>query len=169
MRYKHGNPENHTALAALMTRYSNAHDQDIQKLLGGPASQIAVVPSTRGRSFASHPLASAVARSLPLHERLVDVLTHVEGATITRQEYKPSIFRVDSPSVRGERLVLVEDLWVSGSKAVSAAGALLEAGAQSVVILPVAREIRPSSPFCGEDHPYVEAMRAPYVIESWPR
>ncbi len=156
-------------LAALMTRHFGAHEDKFRELLGGPVSQIAVVPSTRGRLFAAHPLARAVARSVPLSERLADVLAHVEGATIARQEYKPSIFNVDSRAVRGERIALIEDLWVSGSKAVSAAGALLDAGAESVLILPVAREIRPSSPFCGEDHPYLEAMRTPYVVEAWPR
>jgi len=161
VRYKSGNDESHTVVSALATLFLTAHEQRLATLLGGPISQIAVVPSTRGRSFDQQPLAGTIRRSVAFRDRLANVLSHRSGVTIGRQEYKPAFCEVDIARVRGERIVVVEDLWVSGAKAVSAAGALLEAGAASVVVVAVAREIRPSSPFCGEDHPYLTEMSRP--------
>ncbi len=135
-------------------------------MLGGGISRIVVVPSTRGRLFKVHPLARAVQRSRLFGSRLTNALSHRSGATIARQEYKPSIYAVDA-GVTSHRIVLVEDLWVSGARAVSAAGALLEAGAESVGILPIAREIRPSTPFCPDE--YVDQVNVQYNVDSWPR
>lgn len=41
----------------------------------------------------------------------------------------------------GKRVLLVEDAWVTGATAVSAAGSLVEAGAAEVLVLPIARII----------------------------
>jgi adenine/guanine phosphoribosyltransferase-like PRPP-binding protein len=167
INYKNGSDQDHTLVSALIAAYLTAHESRIAELLGGAISRITVVPSTRGRRFAVHPLARAVQRSRFFGERLVNAVTHRLGEQIARQEYKPSIYAIDGAMVAGERVVLIEDLWVSGARAVSAAGGLLEAGAASVVILPIAREIRTSTPFCPEE--YVNAVKARYAIDTWPR
>lgn len=169
VRYKNGHAESHTVVSALAALYLTANEQHLASLLGGPISQIAVVPSTRGKSFEQQPLAGTIRRSVTFRDRLANVLSHRSGVTIARQEYKPSYCKVDVAAVRGERIVLIEDLWVSGAKAVSAAGALMDGGAASVIVVAVAREIRPSSPFCGEDHPYLAEMGKQYDVNAWPR
>ena len=49
----------------------------------------------------------------------------------------------DHASVRGARIVLLDDTYVSGARAQSAAAALRRAGARSAVIIPVGRVLRP--------------------------
>jgi glutamine phosphoribosylpyrophosphate amidotransferase len=80
--------------------------------------------------------------------------------------YRPEIFEVVD-DVAGDRIVLVEDTWIRGATALSAAGALLSAGAGAVVITPIARDVKPS--FHGEDHPYLSYLTAGYDITAWPR
>jgi hypothetical protein len=62
---------------------------------------------------------------------------------------------------------LLEDLWVSGAKAVSAAGAALDAGAEAVAILPLCREYRFPSQFTPEEYAAEAAKK--FDIASWPR
>jgi hypothetical protein len=166
VNYKNGDDKAHTLVSALITAYLTSHKPDIEQLLMGEISRIAVVPSTRGRQFNLHPLARAVQRSRLFGPLLSNALSHVPGSVIGRQEYKPAIYSADASQVRGERIVLIEDLWVSGARAVSAAGALLEAGAESVAVLPVAREVRPSTPFCPQE--YVDQVAAAYNVDRWP-
>lgn len=115
----------------------------------------------------SHPLVRVIRRSVVFRDRLVEGLSYGPGETIGRQEYKPSVYQADLAALRDQRVALIEDLWVSGAKAVSAAGAILEAGAASVVIISIAREVRPDSDFCPEE--YVRATEAPFDIDAWPR
>jgi hypothetical protein len=49
----------------------------------------------------------------------------------------------DRASVRGARIVLLDDTYVSGARAQSAAAALRHAGARSTVIIPLGRVLRP--------------------------
>lgn len=71
----------------------------------------------------------------------------------------------------GERIVIIEDTWVTGATALSAAGALHEFGAENVLIIPMARLI--NSSYWSEDHPYREGMMDgtfdPVAPSSWPR
>ena len=167
VNYKNGGNRSHTLVASLVAAYVAEHKQRINALLGANYTQIVVVPSTRGRSFAVHPLPQAIRRIVALKDHISDALNHVPGSTIGRQEYKPSIFTVDASSVRNAKILLIEDLWVSGSKAVSGAGALLQAGASSVVILPIVREYRSPSDFCPQE--YQSAASSPYDLGYWPR
>jgi hypoxanthine-guanine phosphoribosyltransferase len=81
--------------------------------------------------------------------------------------YEPGIFDTVE-DVDGDRVLLVEDTWISGATALSAAGNLLEAGANSVVIVPLAREMklayhRDLSP------EYISYLDGLYDVKSWPR
>lgn len=81
----------------------------------------------------------------------------------------PTAFRPGPISVAGKRVLLIEDSWTSGATAISAAGALLDGGAASVLIMPIARII--PSGFWPDDHPYRTAMKLPWDPDSdqWPR
>ena len=57
---------------------------------------------------------------------------------------------------------------MSGSKAVSTAGSLLEAGAAAVVIVPIARMIDGPG-YYPADHPYYAWMSEPHDYARWPR
>ncbi len=72
--------------------------------------------------------------------------------------------------VSDERVILIEDTWVSGATALSAAGALLDRGAESVAILPIARMVEPD-PWnsCYGGHPYLGVLETPYDPAEWPR
>ena len=77
------------------------------------------------------------------------------------------MFRAHSPVIARKRIVLIEDTWITGATAVSAAGALLDAGADSVVIAPIARDFRVL--YHAEDHPYLAHIARGYDVRFWPR
>lgn len=167
INYKHGSKDDLTLVSAMIAAYLTAHEDRLVGMLGGSISHVVTVPSTKGKPFREQPLAKAVSRSARFRERLVDGLAHVPGAALKRQEYKPAIFTSPPGAVDGGRIVLIEDLWVSGATAVSGAGALLASGARSVVIVPVGREIRVDTDFCPGE--YVDLARQPYDVDAWPR
>ena len=162
--YKITRPEYMSTLAALAHLYVNAHADAIADLLGGTPTAIAAVPSTRGWQPKQQPLYRALDRSSVLRTKL-RVLQKHDGSAVDRREYKPAAFPAVA-SLSGERVILVEDLWVTGAKAVSAAGALMAARA-SVVVLVIGREV--NSTYTDDDHPYRAAMKVPFDIDSWPR
>lgn len=162
--YKITRPEYMSTLAAVAHLYVQTHAEAIAGLLGGTPTAIAAVPSTRGWQPTEQPLYRALDRSSVLRTKL-RVLQKHDGSAVGRREYKPAAFPV-AASLRGERVILVEDLWVTGAKAVSAAGALMAARA-SVVLVVIGREV--NSTYTDDDHPYRTAMKAPFNIDSWPR
>lgn len=171
LSYKTNSQDPWPLLGGLVTRFATVHAKKLAALLGGAPTATTVVPSKRGRPMAEQPLyrllgAALSASSNPLPAPTM-LLEH-NGAAVPRQTYTPGAFRIpQGQRVRSARVVLVEDSWTSGATAVSAAGALLEGGAQQVVILPIARLIKAS--FWGNEHPYLKAMQAPYDITHWPR
>ncbi|HEY4320934.1 MAG TPA: hypothetical protein VGM77_07085 [Gemmatimonadales bacterium] len=166
--YKNNNADDHTSIAALSTAYIEAHKHRIEAILHGSIEHIVVVPSSRAdRPFASQPLANVIRRSRPFRALLADGLSWVPSASLARATYDPEVFREGGDLVSGKRVLLLEDLWVSGSHPLSAAGKLLALGASAVMILPVAREV--SVDFCGPSHPYIIAMESAYSVDHWPR
>ena len=111
------------------------------------------MPSKKpGFTFPHQPFRQTLALVPPLAKQLRHTLTHIAGQSIGRREYNPAAFAPGPVSVEGERVVLLDDTWVTGATAVSAAGALLRDGATSVAILPLARMV--DSEFWPKDHPY---------------
>ena len=160
-------PSYQQPLAALATEYIKSHNAKIEHLLGGEGSFTTVVPSTRGVSFEDQPLTKTLQLAHALRDHVRQTLAHVTGETIARGSYRPEGFVPQGEAVEGQRIVLIEDLWVSGATCVSAAGALLSAGAESVVILVLARQIRDNPNFVPAE--YREAMGLQYDVTSWPR
>jgi len=165
--YKTAAPQHMPVLASVAHAFLTAHHEDIARMIGGEPDLITIVPSTRGIGYERQPLKRTLSLSGILRDRLVQTMTHDPRIAVGRQEFNPAAFKVMNQAVRGKRIILVEDTWVSGSKAVSAAGALLGAGAGGVAIISIARVV--DEGFWPPDHPYREAMKAPYDHEAWPR
>ena len=168
LTYKRGLSEHEVALGALTAVYLDQHRSAISSLLGGSPTSISVVPSKRGISYEEQPLRRALARVEGLRPQIRHLLRHT-GQSVARRAYVPRAFEPVSP-LADERVLLIEDTWVTGATALSAAGALLDHGAVAVVILPIARDI--DSGFWGQAHPYrrflKERVRA-YDLSWWPR
>jgi hypothetical protein len=108
-------------------------------MTAGPTA-VAVVPSGQGRP-GPHPLAGVVGScvDLPLVRlSIVPAEIHVRGVN-------PGWVRVDDPVAGGDVLV-VDDTWVSGGSAQSAAAALKLAGAHRVAVVVLGRHVNPADP-----------------------
>lgn len=165
--YKHFEPENQLAVAALSHLFVTTHKGEIEGLLGGEIDAITIVPSTRGRTFENQPLRHTLERSPYFRDKLQPLVSYRTGTTVPRQTYTPEAFPCRREA-EDARILLVEDTWVSGSKAVSAAGALIEAGARSVVIAAVARLVEKPGYFPA-DHPYYQRAAEAHDYSWWPR
>ena len=106
---------------------------------GGP-SAVAVVPSGQGRPGA-HPLAGLVRASLSLPM----VRLSIAPREIHTRGVNPAWVRVCDP-VAGADLLVVDDTWVSGGSAQSAAAALKLAGARRVAVVVLGRHVNPADP-----------------------
>jgi hypothetical protein len=163
--------ENAPKVAALVYLWITTHRRRIEQLLGGPWDMMTIVPSKKeGATFDTQQLRRALALVKPIDDVLVETLRFVPGVEYGRSRYTPDIFEASTTRVRGRRVVIIEDTWITGATALSAAGALMSLGARSIVITPAAREVRPE--FWDKDgpHPFCEAVRgAEYEINSWPR
>jgi phosphoribosylpyrophosphate synthetase len=108
-------------------------------MTAGPTA-VAVVPSGQGRA-GPHPLAGVVRScvDLPLVRlSIVPAEIHVRGVN-------PGWVRVNDPVADGDVLV-VDDTWVSGGSAQSAAAALKLAGAHRVAVVVLGRHVNPADP-----------------------
>ena len=101
----------------------------------------AVVPGGRGRP-GEHPLAGLV-------RSCVDVplvgLSVAPAQAAHRRGVDPGWLRVDA-GVAGADVLVVDDTWVSGGSAQSAAVALKRAGARRVAIVVIGRHVNPDDP-----------------------
>ena len=155
-------------LAAVAYTFLSEHEDDIAALLGGPPTCVTVVPSTRGFSHAEQPLVKALSLIAPLKEQLEYTLDHVPGSSVDRWHYNPAAFAAGPTSVEDERILLVEDAWITGATPISAAGALLRDGAASVAIVALARVVNEGF-LSDPKHPYRQGMEVLYDPAAWPR
>ena len=95
---------------------------------------VTCVPS-RWRA-AMEPVVDAVPALVSRHRRLLGARRPAD------RQHVPDAFSVDS-SVRGRRVLVVDDVFVSGATVLSAADALVDAGAASAHVLVMARLSRP--------------------------
>lgn len=165
--YKHFEREHQLAVAALSHLFVITHQEKIEGLLGGEIDAIAIVPSTRGKTFEDQPLRHTLEMSPFFRGKLMPLVSYRTGVSVPRQTYTPEAFPC-SREAKDARILLVEDTWVSGSKAVSTAGALVEAGAKAVVIATVARLVEKPGYFSA-DHPYYERVSQAHGYMRWPR
>lgn len=106
--------------------------------MGAGPSAVAVVPSGQGR-LGPHPLVGIVRSCLDLPLVPLSVapeVVHIRGVNV-------DWLRVAGP-VRGADVLVVDDTWVSGGSAQSAAAALKLAGARRVAIVVLGRHVNPA-------------------------
>jgi hypothetical protein len=149
-RYKSdgaGAAESSRRLRGMLAAYLRDHGDALWAAAGmaaGPGAA-AVVPSGRGRP-GGHPLAGLVrsCTDVPLAGLAVAPAgaAHVRGVD-------PGWLRVEGP-VAGVDVLVVDDTWVSGGSAQSAAVALKLAGARRVAILVIGRHVNPDDPQSAE-------------------
>ncbi len=142
--YKTGAPGAAAAgasLRALLLVFLHDHGPCIwQHAAMAPPTRLAVVPSGQGRPGA-HPLLGLL--SPPLVLRPVTLMVR-PGEHLGRA-LNPWRFRAESP-VTGTSVLLIDDTWVSGASAQSAAVALRAAGASHVAVVVLGRHIDPGDP-----------------------
>jgi hypothetical protein len=168
--YKNFERKGAAVLASLAYTFTAIHAAKIAAMLGGPPTLITIVPSKRGIQYDDQPLRAALSLVAPLQAQLRQTLTHLPDQPYGRRKYSPEVFGAGPEPVDGARVILIEDTWVTGATAMSAAGALLNLGAESVAVLPIARVV--AANFWPADHPYRVAMEAtsrPVDPATWPR
>ena len=170
--YKAGQPRYGLHLVSVFWTFLRSRRDEIERQLGGPVSVITPVPSKRGKSYSEQPLRAALAMAKEIDELLAPVVAYQPDPEVDnlRASYYPQCFRATGEPPSGQRILLVEDTWVSGATTVSAAGSLLEQGAKSVLAVPIARVL---DTIYWESSPYVAWIdrRGPVSYETtpWPR
>ena len=150
-RYKAPMPEaqrvrthSYQRVQLLLLAFARTHAACLMKVATRPPTRLATVPSLSGRSW-PHPLAM-VAEVLPSAWQRTSLHATPGVHESRHRELNPDHFSVPDPaSITGRHVVLLEDTWVQGGHAQSAAAALLSAGAVEVSLLLIARRIRPDA------------------------
>jgi hypothetical protein len=135
-------------VAQHLVSHLDRHAPCVVATLGGGADVVLPVPSSSRPDGAplGHiaGLGRSVSRSLGRPARWAPALLCRSTAPVGHMRPHPSAFAVADPAaVSGARMILLDDTYVSGSRAQSAAAALRQAGARSIAIVPVGRTLRP--------------------------
>jgi hypothetical protein len=153
-RYKSGAAgatEAGARLAAMLARFLREHSDQVWRAAGmiaGPGLA-AVVPSGQGRPGA-HPLAGIVASCVDVP---IVPLSTAPGATARARGLADGVaagWLTVGGAVAGADVLLVDDTWVSGASAQSAAAALKAAGARRVALVVIGRHVDPADPRSAE-------------------
>ena len=153
-RYKSGAAgatEAGARLAAMLARFLREHSDQVWRAAGmiaGPGLA-AVVPSGQGRPGA-HPLAGIVASCVDVP---IVPLSTAPGATARARGLADGVaagWLTVGGAVAGADVLLVDDTWVSGASAQSAAAALKAAGARRVALVVIGRHVDPADPRSSE-------------------
>jgi hypothetical protein len=146
-RYKSGGDgaaEAAVRLREMLAVFLREHGQCVWQAAGmtQPPTMVAVVPSGQGRP-GSHPLSGIVRSSAPLPMVRLSVRGIARGRGVA-----VGWLRVPdraAGTVAGADVLVVDDTWVSGGSAQSAAVALKLAGARRVAVLVLGRHLDPRS------------------------
>ncbi len=135
-------------LAATVARFYQVHRSCLARLAGGGFTLVATVPSMRLERQAqeSAPMARVVEMVTALQELHKTILMPVYGRApfLAARESDDRAFQTTC-RIDGERVLLLDDLFVSGAHVQSAASALYRAGAAAVVALVIVRLVDPGS------------------------
>ncbi|HXL96100.1 MAG TPA: hypothetical protein VN969_44890 [Streptosporangiaceae bacterium] len=127
------------ALLALLLVFLHDHATCIWRQAGmsGP-DRVAVVPSGCGRPGA-HPLLRLISPYLRLPLARLDMRPGEQGRDLNADRFQAAV-------PVGARVLLLDDSWVSGASAQSAAVALKRAGAAKVAVVVLGRHLNPAEP-----------------------
>ncbi|GAB2847454.1 hypothetical protein GCM10022221_53570 [Actinocorallia aurea] len=129
----------YSVVAGLLRAGLHAHGSCPGRLVGHPVTHWASVPSLPAKP-GEHPLHAIVRAAAPGREAALEAAeVGGEGARALSAAH----FRVAGRLTGGAHVLLVDDTWVSGGHAQSAALALRAAGAGQVSIMVAARWIKP--------------------------
>lgn len=142
--YKSGRPDAAGAqdrLRQLLAAFLRDHGPAVWRAAGMRPGVVAVVPSGQGRP-GDHPLLRIVQAVTPLP--VVPVC--VRAGSVPRGRIVSTGWLSVHGQVTGENVLLVDDTWVSGASAQSAAAALKLAGAARVAVIVLGRHVDPADP-----------------------
>jgi hypothetical protein len=142
-----------TIVAALLRAFLLQDARRLEGAVGGPIDVVALVPSTHRPGPAPLALVAGLADEvvslLPAARWAPALLRRAElpdgRPAVAHMRPDPAAFTVAPPDragLRGARVLLLDDTYVSGARSQSAAAALQRAGAR-VVIGPLGRVLRP--------------------------
>lgn len=160
------NPDVRAFVPGVLYRFIQLHVDRFERLLGGPCDGLVFTPSKGRHAGGLHPLERVFRWITPELYPILDAVRFVGSGQLERATYSPEAFEVTGDVV-GKRLLMLEDLWVSGRTVVSTAGALLEAGAAAVAIVVVARKTERSG-YVPNDHPWWSWVEADIDLTVWP-
>ena len=170
--YKNFSPKYQVTLAALFREWFVHNQEDIERLLGGNVQAIIVMPSTRSptrTSSGQHPLHQTLAFLPEFADLLSPALSYTGPIRkFPRRTYKPEFFQIDQidlPSLKGKRVLLIDDVWVTGARMVGAAGALQQAGINDFLCVLLARYSKTEN--LPADSPWLVATRISHSL-NWP-
>jgi hypothetical protein len=160
-RYKSGMPgaaEAGAQLAAMLAVYLREHGDQVWRAAGMAAAPAlaAAVPSGQGRP-GPHPLLGIVASCVDV---LIVPLAAAPGAAARARGLADGVavgWLTVGRAVAGTDVLLVDDTWVSGASAQSAAAALKAAGARRVALVVLGRHVDPADPRSAE---FLRTMRS---------
>ncbi|MEU4887534.1 ComF family protein [Streptomyces xinghaiensis] len=130
-------------LASLLWAFTRDHLPCIEGNFGGTFDLRVTVPSHRDtRAGVDHlnEIIRCVPDMTPLWEKDILQKQRPDKATTRRREIVPGLFSAD-PSVRGKRILLLDDTFTSGGTMASAAYALKRSGAIRVIGLAFGRQL----------------------------
>ena len=160
-RYKSGTPgaaEAGARLAAMLAEYLREHGDQVWRAAGMAAAPelVAAVPSGQGRP-GPHPLLGIVTScvDVPIVPLTVAPGTAPRGRGLA--DGVAASWLTVRGAVAGTDVLLVDDTWVSGSSAQSAAAALKAAGARRVALVVLGRHVDPADPRSAE---FLRRLRA---------
>ncbi|GAA3420748.1 phosphoribosyltransferase [Streptosporangium vulgare] len=164
-----------TVMAATLARFYQAHEACLTGLARGPFTLVTTIPSTRKnrRTETPHILTQVIDKIKALKD------LHQPNLLLANDEHTPALHDRDShrrafhvtgahkePRVlRGQRILLIDDLFVSGAHVQSAASALFEQGAEEVVALVILRVIVPSGQYPNRMTIWQEATAEPFDFD----
>jgi len=132
-----------TVLLALLLAFLNDHGGCVWRCAGMPSPDLlAVVPTGSGRP-GPHPLLRLVSPYLRLPLIPLAIRPGEQGRDLRVDRF------VVGQSATGASVLLLDDSWVSGASAQSAAAALKLAGARRVATVLLGRHINPADPGTG--------------------
>jgi hypothetical protein len=142
-------------LAVLYAAFFNTHRKCLERAAGGAFTHVATVPSTRAR-VGIHPLQLIIQVA---HGPLPLIAATANEAYGNAREFARDRFHAPPLAAAAQtppRILLLEDLWVTGARAQSMAHALKQADATTVVTVALGRQINHDHP---PSRPLLEAAR----------